>query len=352
MLNIDPKDQKILHDILGKYSYSLYAFGSRVKEKNRRFSDLDLFIADSGVDFFEMGDLQEELDESDISIEIDLKRYIDDMQPYFRELIIKDAVMIQANEEFLAAERNLFSKFTYLPKLLGYKIDSSDELTRIDTKLNTSMFNIVCDAKFKDEDITRKIDETIAQYNNQPFAWWVGPSTKPEMLGRKLDDRGFQRETEEFAMVADITDYQAPAQGNKIRIEHVNSIESLKDFTSVLAKYDESANEFFVTEEILKDAVKKKNPLFVAYVDNVPAGIGSMHFHANVAGIYDLITNEDLRGQGVGSSMMHHLMSYAKNMGIRKMCLSASSDSGYRIYERLGFKTVGLFHCFEWAGDK
>jgi hypothetical protein len=31
--------------------------------------------------------------------------------------------------------------------------------------------------------------------------------------------------------------------------------------------------------------------------------------------------------------------------------LSASSDSGYRIYERLGFRKVREFECFEYKGN-
>lgn len=34
------------------------------------------------------------------------------------------------------------------------------------------------------------------------------------------------------------------------------------------------------------------------------------------------------------------------------LTLSASSDSGYHIYERLGFSKAGKFECFEYKGDR
>jgi hypothetical protein len=46
--------------------------------------------------------------------------------------------------------------------------------------------------------------------------------------------------------------------------------------------------------------------------------------------------------------MMSYLLGYAKRSRSLNVTLSASSDSGYRIYERLGFKKVGEFECFEY----
>ncbi|MEY2393374.1 hypothetical protein [Wolbachia endosymbiont of Tettigetta isshikii] len=46
--------------------------------------------------------------------------------------------------------------------------------------------------------------------------------------------------------------------------------------------------------------------------------------------------------------MITHLMDIAREIGVRYATLSASSDSGYRIYERLGFHTFDQFECFEW----
>jgi ribosomal protein S18 acetylase RimI-like enzyme len=68
--------------------------------------------------------------------------------------------------------------------------------------------------------------------------------------------------------------------------------------------------------------------------------------------IFNLITSEDKRGKGYGTQMMDHLLTYTKNEYLSYATLLASSNSGYRIYQRLGFETLGQFECFEWDGGK
>ena len=51
---------------------------------------------------------------------------------------------------------------------------------------------------------------------------------------------------------------------------------------------------------------------------------------------------------GYGTDIMIHLLKMAKAQGSQYATLSASSDQGYRIYERLGFKAFGEFSCFEY----
>ncbi|MFY9589578.1 nucleotidyltransferase domain-containing protein [Rickettsia endosymbiont of Halotydeus destructor] len=89
MIYLDKQDLLILHSILQKYPYKFYAYGSRVKNTYKKFSDLDLCIMENISDdiFFE---IQNALEESDISIKIDIKRWFVDMNAGFRSLIEKD----------------------------------------------------------------------------------------------------------------------------------------------------------------------------------------------------------------------------------------------------------------------
>ena len=42
MLQLEVRHQQIVEEILNKYPYSFYAYGSRVKGKAEKYSDLDL----------------------------------------------------------------------------------------------------------------------------------------------------------------------------------------------------------------------------------------------------------------------------------------------------------------------
>ena len=46
MINIKPKHLEIVLGIIGKYNYNFYAFGSRITDKIKKFSDLDLFYTE------------------------------------------------------------------------------------------------------------------------------------------------------------------------------------------------------------------------------------------------------------------------------------------------------------------
>ncbi|WP_316353045.1 nucleotidyltransferase family protein [Candidatus Trichorickettsia mobilis] len=95
MIYLDPEDLMILKSILQKYPYTFYAYGSRVKGTHRKFSDLDLCIIEDVDDRAAIFELKEELEESNLSIKVDIKRYWHDMNDDFRSLIQKDLVLVQ-----------------------------------------------------------------------------------------------------------------------------------------------------------------------------------------------------------------------------------------------------------------
>jgi len=90
---IEERHWKIVKDILSQYSYTFYAFGSRVKGKQRRFSDLDIYSPDN-IPLNIYGQIEEDFEESDLPFKVDVVSW-DRMSPEFREIIKKDLVLIQ-----------------------------------------------------------------------------------------------------------------------------------------------------------------------------------------------------------------------------------------------------------------
>ena len=88
MVIIEKKHLEILKNILKKYSYTFYAYGSRVTGKNRQYSDLDLCYKEI-IPTKIILDIEEELEESDIPFRVDLV-YWDNMPEGFQKLIEKD----------------------------------------------------------------------------------------------------------------------------------------------------------------------------------------------------------------------------------------------------------------------
>jgi predicted nucleotidyltransferase len=71
MLYLEKKHQEIIHQILSKYPYKFYAYGSRVKGRARRLSDLDLCCYDDVHDRVAFK-IEEEFKESDLPFFVEL----------------------------------------------------------------------------------------------------------------------------------------------------------------------------------------------------------------------------------------------------------------------------------------
>ncbi|MDD9335150.1 MAG: nucleotidyltransferase domain-containing protein [Rickettsiaceae bacterium] len=94
MINLEQKDFLLLKSILKKYPYTFQAYGSRVKGSHRKFSDLDLCVMELISDE-ELLNLQEELEESNLPIKVDVKRWLVDMNEDFRSLIENDLIPLE-----------------------------------------------------------------------------------------------------------------------------------------------------------------------------------------------------------------------------------------------------------------
>jgi uncharacterized protein len=71
MLQLENKHQKIINQILTKYPYKFYAYGSRTKGNARKLSDLDLCYQEDIRDSL-IYQIEEELKESDLPFIVEL----------------------------------------------------------------------------------------------------------------------------------------------------------------------------------------------------------------------------------------------------------------------------------------
>ena len=92
MLQLEKKHLKIVQQILRKYPYQFYAYGSRSKGNATKFSDLDLCYRDS-IPRSIIRKIKEEFEKSNLPFHVELVNYYD-MTLEFRELIKKNLVKI------------------------------------------------------------------------------------------------------------------------------------------------------------------------------------------------------------------------------------------------------------------
>ena len=349
MINMEDRHLRIVLDILKKYPYTFYAFGSRTRKNTKKLSDLDLCFFEKIPENIKLK-IDEDFEESDLPYKIDIIDWHKCDQD-FRNLIFKDMVCLQASSNLRKIENNAFGHFKYLPKKLQLKVIQDQHLTIINSGLGSSMFNIVCATNLPSTiDLDKKINQVIAEFNGQNFAWWLGPTSSSIILGNKLLQHGFVIESTEQAMIYDLADFNISDQvvfsSANLIINQVTSLKQLEDFITILEKYDNSVRSFY--QKLPESLLCKQEQLFVGYEDDIPVIIAVLYNENDMAGIFSLLTSEDKRRLGYGTQMMNSLVARAKKDGINYVCLSSSNDSANKMYERLGFKDIGRFECFEW----
>jgi len=72
---------------------------------------------------------------------------------------------------------------------------------------------------------------------------------------------------------------------------------------------------------------------------------------AGVAGIYNVATVSEARGQGIGANLTVLPLQQARAMGYRAGVLQ-SSAMGFGVYRRLGFQQLCAMDHFYWKAGK
>ncbi len=93
-----------------------------------------------------------------------------------------------------------------------------------------------------------------------------------------------------------------------------------------------------------------RHPVFVIERDRIVDGWASLN-QFNLRNAYRFVADLSIyvsrsaRGQGMGSRLMSHLISEAKQIGYHKLVLSAFpwNEAGMRLYQRHGFREIGVY---------
>ncbi len=94
MIYMEERYLKIVKEILAKYPYNFYAFGSRVKGNSRKFSDLDICFMEN-IPWNIWAHIDEDFEESDLPFKVDVIDF-NRCSENFQNLIRKDLELISS----------------------------------------------------------------------------------------------------------------------------------------------------------------------------------------------------------------------------------------------------------------
>lgn len=220
--------------------------------------------------------------------------------------------------------------------------------------------NVVLGARFSPEAADARIAEFVARYRaaGTSFVWWVAPFDQPADLGARLSAAGLTLEGNAPAMAADLAevplDEPSPPE---LEIVPVTDAATLDEFLAVLAAdwLEWTQGEHTPVQRRMLDAWRTQIPpklpdepvplRWIGRVDGSVVATSRISIGAGVAGLYAISTLPAYRDRGFGRAMTIAALRAAASLGHRIGVLQ-SSEQGYGVYQRLGFRELFTYEVW------
>lgn len=220
-------------------------------------------------------------------------------------------------------------------------------------------YNMICDPRFTVSSAAQRIQEVSAGFIEAgvPFQWLLGPGAKPEGLGDHLEECGFEPEAPLPGMAMPLAELDTSKVNKELEMVEVSpdDEESLKTFAET------TSAGFGIPGELAPQIASLFAPaagaapdpstrIWVGTLDGEPVASGVLFLAAGVAGVYFIATVNEARGQGFGATVTIKMLQAARGMGY-KIGILHSTEAGFPLYQKLGFKTYCQLRPYAWAGD-
>lgn len=173
--------------------------------------------------------------------------------------------------------------------------------------------------------------------------WAIGSATEPAELGVILRENGFSCRIHCRAMAAAL----AP---QPVNLESIPSVDFQQSYVPVSLQPITTSRRRAQFDGLV--AVGRLRPQRVWYFgaidSSIPVGTATLFEGAGVAGIYDVEVIPSHRGRGIATQLVLAAMRLAGEHGFKTMVLSATA-AGQGVYERLGFREVGVLSSWRYG---
>ena len=140
-----------------------------------------------------------------------------------------------------------------------------------------------------------------------------------------------------------------------LTIEEVSNMASAHEWVDVSTLVYRGAEhpvlpEEYAIEERMGFGARLPNRRWVARLGGVTVGTSSIFLGAGVAGLYNVTTLPEARGQGIGAAVTLAALAAARDAGYHVAVLQAS-PMGFPVYARLGFREVCRIQSYVWEPE-
>jgi ribosomal protein S18 acetylase RimI-like enzyme len=257
-----------------------------------------------------------------------------------------------AGEKIVNSSIEIMRAFGSYPRC---EIVDDDNSLSLFSEVPHPLVNNVIQAQLDQNGIRSEILTICAAFQKRgaPFMWYLWPNSTPEDLAEHLLAMGLTHSHESPAMLAELADLPETVPFvDELRLERVDSEQKLADYRVPLAV------SFQLPEEVvdLFDSILQHLGLgedgviqnYVAYLADRPAACATVHLGKDgVAGVWNVATIPEARGKGLGTAVTWLGCHEAKQRGYQDAML-LSSEMGYNVYQRLGFKEIFKAQVYLW----
>ena len=182
------------------------------------------------------------------------------------------------------------------------------------------------------------IDAELRARESVPATWWIGPSTSPADLGRRLLARGFVDAEPEYGMAIDVASASQPAMA----VDAVTDAAGLNAFLEVMAGaygWSDEGRSSVWAELYRSPLVPPEAPWWHVVVPrgDRPAACASLFTAEGYAFVTNVGTIPAARGAGLGTAATLAVLDIARRLGYDRASLTASR-MGRGVYARIGFR--------------
>lgn len=212
--------------------------------------------------------------------------------------------------------------------------------------------NGIVKAVFDDETLDESIESTLHPFktHNLPVRWWVGPSSLPKNLGCHLQKFCLNHNRDMLGMATNLSELpQATAIPNLI-LERVDNENALAQWYELLLEgfpiaYDQTYLQALAATSLEPGSAERH---FLARANGEVVGISTLFLGGGVAGLYNVVTRGQMRGQGIGSWIT--LKTFRQTPPEYQIAtLQTTYPNALRLYHRLGFEVYCKISIYQQA---
>lgn len=255
-----------------------------------------------------------------------------------------------------AIKTNLFDWYRYLGRFPNVDFHDDLRLTWLLTGIPMSFLNAVFHTQLSPDGGSEIIAEALAFFRSKQVTrlfWYAEPDAQETDVGKHLVAKGLTFDEGSPGMAIDLLALQNEMpRVTGLTIIPVADKETLRKWvhTAWLGYELPQSSESIFFDLFTNLGFELPLRSYIAFLNEEPVATSQLFLSAGVAGIYCVATVPEARRQGLGTAITLAPLLDARQMGYRVGILQ-SSQIGYNVYGRLGFKEYCKMSGYLWKNE-